>query len=89
MTHFVCQCGSNRFEIEHLPRGMGWCRLLLTCKACGEIAQVFVEDVAGVLRFRVSGQGQIVAKGQCVPDPAVTRMSPSDCPASWEFREVK
>jgi hypothetical protein len=88
VSHFVCRCGSNRVGVEPLPRGTKWCRLLVTCKVCGKRTQVFAEDVAGVLRFRVSGQGQIVAKGQCVPDPAVTRMSPSDCPASWEFRAV-
>jgi len=82
VTHFVCRCGCNRFAIEQLPRGTGWCRLLLTCKGCGEIAQVFAEDIAGVLRFRITGAAHIVT------GDAVTRVSPSDCPASWEFRGV-
>ena len=88
MSYFVCDCGCRRFDIEHLPRGMGWCRLLLTCKGCGDLSQVFGEHVCGVIRFRITGPVRLVTKGQCVPDPAVTRMSPSDCPASWEFREV-
>lgn len=83
MTHFVCRCGCNRFEIEHLPRGRGYCRLLLTCKGCGEIAQVFAEDIAGVLRFRITGAARIA-----LGDTTVPYTSPSPCPASYEFREV-
>lgn len=81
MTHFVCRCGCNRFEIEQLPRGRGYCRLLLTCKGCGEIAQVFAEDIAGVLRFRVTGTVRIVTD-------ETARTTAPDCPAAWEFREA-
>lgn len=83
MTHFVCRCGCNRFAIEQLPRGTGWCRLLLTCRECGEIAQVFAEDVAGVLRVRTTGPIALVTG----PGPAPTATT-NDCPCSYEFREV-
>lgn len=82
MSHFVCRCGSNRFATEPLPPGTGWCRLLVTCLACGALGQVFVRDDADVLRVRTTGPIALATRSEQAPTTT------NDCPAAWEFRGV-
>lgn len=83
MSHFVCACGSDRFDIEHEPPGINWCRFVATCHRCGSSALVTGTNIDGRLSLRITGRLRFVNTDH---DRDRRPRTAATCPASYEFR---
>ena len=83
MSHFVCACGSDRFDVEHEPPGANWCRFVATCHKCGSSALVTGTNIDGRLSLRITGRLRFVTADH---DRDRRPRTAATCPASYEFR---
>lgn len=83
MTHFVCACGGERFDVEPEPAGTNWCRFVATCHGCGASALVTGTNEDGRLALRITGRLRLVTDDH---DRDRRARTAATCPASYEFR---